>query len=94
MTTIPSVSPSRHPSVPPSRRPYAELSGLARLVLYLESIPDPADDKPEPSAVVAQKRTDLRDRMGRIVAIDRSDTVAQARAKRQPKRAPALTAIP
>jgi len=73
---------------------YADLSPLAKLVLYLESLPDPDDAPVTPTASVAQrsqtplplsavepeggcaavKRTELRDRMGRIITLDRADT--------------------
>ena len=57
---------------------YADLSPLAKLVLYLESLPDP-DDVPSPMGEgqgegAAVKRTQLRDRMGRIITLDRADT--------------------
>lgn len=57
---------------------YADLSPLAKLVLYLESLPDP-DDTPSPMVEgrcegAAVKRTQLRDRLGQIITIDRADT--------------------
>lgn len=63
---------------------YADLSPLAKLVLFLDSLPDP-DDAPvtppsseakrgEPEGGSAVNRTDLRDRLGRIITIDRAGT--------------------
>ena len=54
---------------------YAQLPAMARLVRLIESWPD------QPSIVVEDShdkqlaaRSDLRDRMGQIVTIDRADT--------------------
>lgn len=57
---------------------YVDLSPLAKLVLYLESLPDP-DDTPSPVGEgrgegSAVKRTELRDRLGQIITIDRAGT--------------------
>lgn len=67
----------------------SKLSAMARLVRLIESWPDP-DDTPSPvvedpalfsgreglgeGETAAVKRTDLRDRMGRIITLDRAGT--------------------
>lgn len=61
---------------------YADLSPMAKLVLFLDSLPDPIDDATvdvtaDAPAVNEQHllaRSQLRDRMGQIITIDRAGT--------------------
>jgi hypothetical protein len=64
----------KHPSSGGVSTAYVDLSPIAKIVLLLESLPDPDESEPVAADAPATKRTALRDRLGSIITLDRAGT--------------------